>query len=430
MAVDDLLLRDQRQDLHRNARRALEPLSRTPERLEQLGYHAEMAGEFDGALTFILELCRLAVRSSSLKTVRALYARAKGLRPRATPQSLPVFFAVTAASFDALQQSGDRAEYRAALDFVIGHAGQVGDRVSEGLAHAHLALICWMMAKHDDGYEHAETALTIARELRSLELRALAQPCLAHIEHARGNIARAIALHAEIVEALEGELERSTLGRMIIPSVRSRAFLAWLLADVGRFAEAQAQVERADAVLKQGEQPFSRILLDAASGYLAMRSRRPRDAIAPLERAREACLALQSYVMEPAASGWLASALVRAGDPLRALEIAQQSIDTKRYEKAGRYSWVYIHQALAEAQFACGAKHPAIETVGQALSIAEQSREPVQIAYARFARAQMLFALGKRDAAMEDAQQALSLAAKHGLDPLAADCRELFSCME
>jgi tetratricopeptide (TPR) repeat protein len=217
---------------------------------------------------------------------------------------------------------------------------------------------------------------------------------------------------------------------MIIPSVRSRAFLAWLLADVGRFAEAQAQVERADAVLKQGEQPFSRILLDAASGYLAMRSRRPRDAIAPLERAREACLALQSYVMEPAASGWLASALVRAGDPLRALEIAQQSIDTKRYEKAGRYSWVYIHQALAEAQFACGAKHPAIETVGQALSIAEQSREPVQIAYARFARAQMLFALGKRDAAMEDAQQALSLAAKHGLDPLAADCRELFSRME
>jgi hypothetical protein len=119
-AVDDLLLREQRRDLHRSAKLALEPLGRTPERLEQLAYHAEMAGEFDDALIYILELCRLVVRSSSLKTVRALYARAKELCPRATPKALPLFVGITAVSLDALQQSGDVAEYRAAIDFVIG----------------------------------------------------------------------------------------------------------------------------------------------------------------------------------------------------------------------------------------------------------------------------------------------------------------------
>jgi tetratricopeptide (TPR) repeat protein len=287
-----------------------------------------------------------------------------------------------------------------------------------------------MLAKHDEGCAHAETALALARELGSLELRALAQPCLAQIEHARGNIARAVALHAEIVEALEGELERSTLGRMIIPSVRSRAFLAWLLADVGRFPEAQAQIERAELVLKQNDQPYSRVMLETARGYVAMRNGRPREAIMPLSLARDACLALQFYVMEPAASGWLASALVRVGDPFRALEIAQQSIDTKRYENGGRYAWVYIHQALAEAQFACGAKAAALETIGKALSIAEGSAEPVQIAYARFARARMLAALAQRADAFEDARQALGLATKHGLDPLATDCRDLLAGLE
>jgi tetratricopeptide (TPR) repeat protein len=157
----------------------------------------------------------------------------------------------------------------------------------------------------------------------------------------------------------------------------------------------------------------------------AVRARRSRRS-----RARDACLALQFYVMEPAASGWLASALVHAGDPFRALEIAQQSIDTRRYQNGGRYAWVYIHQALAEAQFACGATAPALETIGKALSIAEESKEPVQIAYACMTRARMLAALAQRADALKDVRHALSLAADRGLDPLAADCRDLLAKLE
>jgi class 3 adenylate cyclase len=210
-AVDELLTRRRRQELHRKAREALAPRPHSPELLERLALHAEMAGDHVDALGFLLQAVRLAVRSSALKTVRALYARAMRMKPQAPVNLVPSLVDVTVASIDALQQSGDLGAYRTALEFVIENSAGAAGRANEALARSHLALLCWMQARHDEGFRHAETALGIARELQSLPLRALAQPHLANIEHARGNLDRAIALHAEIVEALEGEHEASTL---------------------------------------------------------------------------------------------------------------------------------------------------------------------------------------------------------------------------
>jgi tetratricopeptide (TPR) repeat protein len=419
-AVDDLLVPRHRSELHRRARMALESRPHPGGVLERLAFHAQGAGDHAGALDFVLRAVRLAVRSSSLKTVRALYERASLMRGHAAADSVPTLVAIMVASIDALQQSGEREEYRNALEFIIAHAP---DRATEGLARAHLALLCWMHAKHEEGWRHAELALEIARELDSLPLRALAQPHLANIEHARGNLDRAIALHTEIVAALEGENEASTLGRMIIPSVRSRAFLACFLIERGRFDDAKAQIDRGEEILLKIDQPYSRVLLNAARGLLALRTGNAAAAVAPLERARELCLALQFYVMEPCVTGWLASALVEAGGHVRAREIGELSIGTGLYRHGGRYTWVYVHIGLGEALFAGGAAAKGLDKVTEALGIAEESQEPIQAAMAHFARGRMRAKLGDRASAANDLRAALALAERHGLDPLAQDCR-------
>lgn len=424
-AVDELLVRKQRNELHRRARQALETEPQTAELLDQLIFHAGMAGDYIGALAFVLKAVQLAARTSSLRTVRALYDRANALRTKSGTDAEPAFASVVVASIDALQQSGDREEYRKALEFVVGYTERAGDKANEGLARAHLALQCWMNAEHETAFKHATGALSIAEALSSLPLRALAQPHLANIEHARGNLDRAIALHEEIVTALEGEYEKTTLGRMIVPSVRSRAFLAWFLVDRGRFDDAQAHIDRGEETLLAIEQPYSRVLLSAARGYLALRRGRAHEAVAPLERARDLCFALNFLVMEPCVSGWLASALTELGQHTRAREIAAQSIDTELYRHGGRYAWVFVHIALAEALFGCGETKDAFDKVETALDIANASSEPIQIAQALFARGRLRTKAEGAKASFADLRAALSLAERLGLDPLARACRRV-----
>jgi tetratricopeptide (TPR) repeat protein len=423
-AVDGLLARRLRNELHARARAVLETLPQTAELLDQLTYHAEETEDFVGALAYLSKSVQLAKRTSSLKTIRALYDHAQEFKNKAGANAVPAWAAVTIESLDALQQSGDREEYRRALEFVAEHAARTGDLPNEGLARAHLALQCWMRAEHDAGLEHARAALAIAGKLKpeqSLALRALAQPHLANIEHARGNIDRAIALHEEIVAALEGEYERTTLGRMIVPSVRSRAFVAWFMIDRGRFEDAQAHIARGEETLLAIQQPYSRVLLNAARGYLALRTGRPQEAIAPLEQAREFCLQ-GFFVMEACVSGWLAAALIELGDHQRAREIAAHSIEKELYRYGGRYTWVFVHVALADALFFCGEKEKALTTADAALDIAQTSNEPINVAQALFARGRLKARSGDA-AGLDDVRTALTLAERHKLDPLAGDCR-------
>src|SRR5690606_18706070 len=135
----------------------------TPDRLEWLAHHSEKAGEVERALKHLRSACTLAVRSSSLKTVRAIYKWAMRIKPTAAPESAPALVDLAVASVDALQQSGDVEDYRNALEFTIDNAAASGNRSNEALARSHLALWSWMQADYSVARNHAEAALRIAR---------------------------------------------------------------------------------------------------------------------------------------------------------------------------------------------------------------------------------------------------------------------------
>jgi tetratricopeptide (TPR) repeat protein len=286
-----------------------------------------------------------------------------------------------------------------------------------------MGILDWLQTRHAEGIVHAEIALRLAEELDNITVRTTAMPSLANLEHALGNLDRAIALHLKTVHELEGQHEHSTLGRMILPSVRSRAFAAWMMAERGQFAEAHEQIAKGEKALAAIDQPYSRTLLNTAHGILLIWQRRPTDAIAPLKRALQLCHQEKYVLMEATAAAYLALALARTGAPEEARAVVLPSIESKRYMVGSKNSWVAVHQALAEAQFALGEKDDALVNIGKAVGFAETAREPLQIAIARFVRGSMLCKGGDAARARADLEFAQELARKHHMDPLAALCQ-------
>jgi tetratricopeptide (TPR) repeat protein len=418
------LLRAEAIEIHGRAARAFEAQAQnSPENLERLAYHAERSGQIEKALCQLLKACELGVRTSSQKTIRALYDWAMRLKPALPEAANGVLLDLVMTSLDALQQSGDAAEYERALQLAIELSVARGERLREGIARSHYAVFSWIWSRHAEARVHADIALAIAHETGVFALRDIAQSIKAHIQQATGELDEAIATYTDLLSAY-GPNERSTMGRMFLPSVRSCAFLGVFLLDRGRFAEAQATIVRGEAILGDVDQPYSRVLIANAHGRLALALDNAEQAVRQLELAHDACAKNQIHLLEPVISSWLAIALVRVGKPDEARAVARYSVFNKLYERAGRYAAVQVFRGLAEAEFACGDCERALETVEHALKIATENGEPIHVALTRYLRGLIRSDedICKTREGRDDLEAALAMSEKLKLDPLRADC--------
>ena len=363
------------------------------------------------------------MRTSAQKTIRALYDWAMRLRPLLPEKANGELLDLVMTSLDALQQSGDAEEYERALQLAIQLCEARSERFREGIARSHYAVFNWIWSRHDQALVHAEIAFKIAQETGVFALRDIAQSIRANIEQATGRLDDAIATYTDLLNAYSPDDERSTMGRMFLPSVRCCAFLAVFLIDRGRFADAKAYVEKGERLLGDLDQPYSRVLISNAHGRLALAMGNADEAVRVLEMTRETCLKNQILLFEPAVIGELASALVRTGKPKQARDIARHSIENKRYLRSGRYAAVRVFCGLAEAELACGDVKAARATIEDGLTIATENKEPIHIAQSRYMRGLVRAAEGDRPGAIEDLEGALRMSIDLKLDPLATDCR-------
>lgn len=415
------LLRAQASEMHARAAQAFETMTAgSMETFERLAFHAERSGQTDKALRQLIEASRLSVRTSSQKTIRSLYDWAMKLKLPGEAKGQLLDMIMT--SLDALQQSGDAEEYEKALQLAIELSQSSGNRLAEGIARSHYSVFNWMRGRQDVARSHAEHALKIAMETQIYPLREVAQSMVATVQHAAGQLDEAIATFENLLIAGKDQDPRSMMGRMFLPSVRARAFLAHYLSDRGRFADAQKHLSDAEAILGDIEQPYSRALLRTSQGRVAAAHGDAADAVRCLEEARDLCLKHQLFAIEAGASGWLASALVQAGDSERGRAVARYSVYNKLYRQSGRYGWVYVYQGLAEAEFACANTAAALETMAQAITYATENAEPIHIAQTRFAFGCMLIdpAVGKAEQGKAEITAALAICKKHRLEPLLA----------
>ena len=419
------LLKAEAAEIHGRAVQAFETqATASPETLERLAHHAERSGQIEKALAQLVTACQLGVRTSSQKTIRALYDWAMRLRPSVPAGANGALLDLVMTSLDALQQSGDAQEYERALQLAIELCQARGERFREGIARSHYAVFNWIWSRHDTARIHADVALSIAKETGVFALRDIAQSMKAHIEQATGHLDDAIATYTDLLAAYSPEDERSTMGRMFLPSVRCCAFLAVFLVDRGRYADAKAYVERGERILGAIDQPYSRVLIANAHGRVALAMGNAEEAVRQLEVAHETCLKNQIFLLEPAVTGQLASALVHTGRAEQARAIARYSVYNKLYLRAGRYAAVQVFRGLAEAELACGDCTAALETIEQGLQIATENKEPIHIAQSRYMRGLIRTSedVCRLSGGAEDLEAALKMSEELRLDPLAAGC--------
>ncbi len=422
------LLRAEAVEIHARAAAAFEKQTNaSAATLERLAYHAERSGQIEKALKQLVTACQLGVRTSSQKTIRALYDWAMRMKPSLPEPAKGPLLDLVMTSLDALQQSGDAEEYERAMLLAIELCEARGERLREGIVRAHYSVFNWIWSRHDVAGVNADIALKVAKETGFFALRDSAQSMTAHILHGVGRLDDAIETYIDLINLYSPEDERSTFGRMFFPSVRSCAFLASFLLDRGRIADAKSYIERGERILGDIDQPYSRVLITNAHGRLALATGDAEKAVALLEKTLDACIKGQIYLVEPSAAGELATALVRVGRPEQAREIARPIIEQKRYLRSGRYAAVRVFRGLAEAELACGNGAAALATIDEGLLMAIENKEPIHVAQTRYVRGLALIATGDRAGGIADIETALKAARELHLDPLAADCQETLS---
>lgn len=101
--------------------------------------------------------------------------------------------------------------------------------------------------------------------------------------HVQGDYRRAVDLLGRVVDSLEGDLIRERFGMAGLPSVLSRSWLTWCLAERGEFAEGIERAEEGIRIAEAVDQPFSLSVAYFGAGLVYLRKGDLREAVPLLE---------------------------------------------------------------------------------------------------------------------------------------------------
>jgi tetratricopeptide (TPR) repeat protein len=278
-----------------------------------------------------------------------------------------------------------------------------------------------MQGKHPQAQERAQSALSLTQLPDDFSIVVSALFNLANIHHAQGNVAQAVNLHRQVLSMLQGGRENKRLGWPAAPSAFARAFASWYLIELGEFQEAAQLLREAEPYIEPKE-PHGRVMLDLGRGNLLMRRGDFGPAVDVLAPTLDLCQRAEVLTMLPMVSGWFGQALCGAGRVSEALQVLTDAVDRQTYKFGGKYTWIHLRLALAEAYRLDGQLERAASEAELARRIADECGEIVHRSYAILELGRI--ALGRCDPslALRNAEAALSEGRPRGLRPFVAEC--------
>jgi class 3 adenylate cyclase/tetratricopeptide (TPR) repeat protein len=420
------LLLERRRLLHAGLVEALETEAgdRLTEQVERLAHHA-LRGELWGkALMYGRQAAEKAMARSAHREAVTNFEQALNALSH-----LPECREISEQAIDL------RINLRHAL-FALGHHTPLLDhlRKAEALAEAlndqrRLGRVVAFMTEYFRTKGEAERALaygqrafSIAEALGDFALRVETHHHLGRVYHTRGDYHQAIDCFRWNVESLGEALLQERFGMPVPPSVFSRMWLVWSLAEVGAFAEGSTYGEEAIQIAETVAQPWSCIGAYYGVGLLCLRQGDFHKAITMLERGLTLCQATQIPLMFPLVASQLGYAYALSGQVSQALPLLEQAM---KHTAAAIGSEAAMQTAcLSHAYLLAGRLQDASAVAGRALASSRTYRE-------RGTQASALRLLGdiaaqreppELDQASEYYHQALTLAEELGMRPLQAHC--------
>ncbi|MDX2170779.1 MAG: AAA family ATPase [Deltaproteobacteria bacterium] len=385
--VYDLLLRQHRRALHRRAGEAIEALT-PPDRLaaqyEALAAHYEQGEAIERAAHFAARAADKAAASFSLVAARTQYRHAIALLDQldgdAEQQRRRIDLSAQWAAASVYDPAAARCD-------VLHTSYELAERLGyrRGAARA----VYWMgwfehaFGNHETAIAHFERALELADPLTDYRLVSQLHTNLgqsyyhgAEFALASDHLSRAIALRGG------GAASKRT-----VVIANARGYLALIDAERGDFAAARVQVDEALGIVRQLGQrqiegsiltmaayvalfhgdwddslaiaaemraiadavgaPYIDAMSRTASGFARVVGRGDAGGIDDLERAVQALEASGSQLSMSVNYGCLAEALVRLGEPARAIPFAERAL--ARSQASDRIGEIQAHRALALA---------------------------------------------------------------------------------
>jgi len=414
------LLQERRRALHAHIVAALEALSAEwlTDQVERLAHHALRGEMWDRALLYCRQVGTRTAERSAYREAVASFEQALGALQH-LPESRETLEQAIEIRFDlrnVLLPLGDHGRIFDRLREAETLAQVLDDRQRLGQVSVYMTEYFRIMSDLDRAIESGQRALALATAHGDIGLQVMAHFYVGSVYHDLGDYRRAVDVLGWNVASLEGDLIRERFGMTGLPSVLSRVYLSWSLAELGVFAEGVAKGEEGVRIAEAADHPFSLIWAYVGIGHLSLRKGDFHRSIPVLERGCGLCQDWHIPTLFPTVASALGLAYARSGRVTEALPLLEQAASQGR-----RGHWF---ARLSEAYLLAGRTEDALECAQRALGL---SRDHKQRGYQAYAL-RLLGDVAMRceppdlDQAAGHYRQALALAEELAMRPLQAHC--------
>jgi class 3 adenylate cyclase/tetratricopeptide (TPR) repeat protein len=365
------LLQERRRSLHTQIVATIEALypDRLTEYAERLAHHAYRGEDWAKAVTYLRQAgSKAAVRSAHREAV--------------------AWFDQALVALGHLPESRGRSEEAVDLRFnlrsvllPLGQHERIFDclREAESLAHAlsdqrrlgqatvYLTEQFRLMSDLDRAFESGQRALALAAAHGDVGLQVMANFYMGTVSYDLGDFPRAKNLFSQNVASLKGDLIRERFGMTGLPSVLSRVYLSWSLAELGVFAEGVTRGEEGVRVAEAADQPFSLIWAYVGMGHLYVCKGDAQQSIPFLERGLKICREWHISTLFPTVASTLGMAYARSGRIPEAVALLEQAASQQR-----RHPVRLVR--LSEAYLLAGRTEDALERAQGALDFSRDQK--------------------------------------------------------
>jgi DNA-binding NtrC family response regulator/tetratricopeptide (TPR) repeat protein len=421
------LLHDQQRRHHIRIMEAIEHLypDRVRDYIDQLAHHAVKGEVWDKAVFYLQQAGEKAAAQSAYHEAAECFEQALVALARLTESrdTLEKAIDLRLALRTALVPSGAFGRTLEVLREAEALATALNDPRRLGRVFVYLTIHFYFAADPDQAIAVGQRALALAMTGSDVGLHAAANNYLGYAYHAKGNYREAMDCFGRTVATLKGPLRLERFGQVVLPAVSAHAFLAWCLAEVGRFPEAVTQGEEGCRIAEETDHPASLLFAYYGAGLPPLYQGNLLLALPRLERAMSICYEADIPVYFPRVAPALAGAYTLSGRFTDAVQLLSRAIAQatamKRIDTQALCSL-----ALAEAQMWVGSQEEARHYAAQTLDHARAYQAHGYQAYALRLLGDIAARHVPPDTAQAEAnyQRGLALANERGMGPLVAHC--------
>ncbi len=415
----DSLLHTRRRELHRRIMDALAPSGE----VDVLARHAVLGEAWEQALTYLWEAGKQAARQFADVEAAACYERALLVTKRLPPDRRSLARAID-LHLDMRNVLVPLARHRRLVEVLRAAeklAAELGDERRMAQVASFLSNYHGNVGRSELALEYAERSLRLAEHTGDNEILIMGTLSAGEIHRTLGNYHRAREYLLQVVALLE-PLDPALLhGHVGLPSVRVRNHLAWILAELGDFAEARRFAEQSLHIADAADHAYS--LAHACLGLGGIRVRQGEFQAAISILTRGMAVTERVPILRPPLAADLGVAHARCGNLEEGLAHLHAAVDSAT--AMGRLSRLPLIQVKCGEIHLLAGEIPAAASLAEtALRLAIEQNERGNVVYARHLLAEIRSL--DRNANMEAAEQqyddALTLGTKLGMKPLVARC--------